>query len=319
MYEKIKQCKNVAQASKLEVNGNTYSRGTWAKVLKSRGVVIPKKKGKSTVWTDQQVNTICDYIGENNNPTLSSILSYAIDTLHYPPIALPTLERYLDLKLITWKQTVIHPFSRNSPETKERRKEYATWLSRNSHKRIVYADGNYYYYYYFVFFLESGFNLWMKPLNSWAKVGSTPVVVGSSQPGINQSLCMGIEFHDGVICHKIISGAFNTATFCQFVKSLVNALNDSNNLVLVIDNARIHNEKEIEMILKDKCDVKFLSPYSPMFNPIENVFGTLKSKIRKMLVSEAYAKDIQISLNPTFLLFIVFSQSPLLHLGKRQD
>jgi hypothetical protein len=130
MYEKMKQSKNVAEASKLEVNGKIYSRTTWVKVLKSKGQIIPKKKGKKSVWTDQQVDTICDYIGKNNNLTISDILNYAVNVLHYPSITLPTLERYLNLKLITRKQTVMHPFSRNSPQTKERRKEYATWLSK---------------------------------------------------------------------------------------------------------------------------------------------------------------------------------------------
>jgi hypothetical protein len=98
------------------------------------------------------MKTIADYIGENNIHSLKEILDYAVSQLKYPLIALSTLERYLDLKLITWKQLQMIPFSRNSPDSKQKRKEYALWLSVNSFKRIIYVDG----FHFFNIFIISG-------------------------------------------------------------------------------------------------------------------------------------------------------------------
>jgi hypothetical protein len=151
MFEKMQHCKNISEASQIEVDGKKYSRFVWSKVMKNRGEVNVKKKGKKSVWSDSQVDTICDYIEKNNDKSLSEILDYAVKNLQYPSIALSSFERYLDLKLITWKQTIMHPMSRNSEETKEKRKDYALWLSKNMNKRKIYLDGFFKYDFIFYF------------------------------------------------------------------------------------------------------------------------------------------------------------------------
>jgi hypothetical protein len=49
--------------------------------------------------------------------------------------------------------------------------------------------------------------------------------------------------------------------------------------VIVMDNAPVHNKKEIRKILKKDGHVLLpLPPYSPDYNPIEQTFGTLKKR-----------------------------------------
>jgi hypothetical protein len=66
---------------------------------------------------------MCDYICENPNiKSLKEILPDVVSKFNLPLIAEPMLERYLHMKVITWKKLQIMPYSRNSMETKEKEK-----------------------------------------------------------------------------------------------------------------------------------------------------------------------------------------------------
>jgi transposase len=134
----------------------------------------------------------------------------------------------------------------------------------------------------------------MKPQKSWAKSGTTPIVVGCSQPGVNQSLCMAIDYMQGIVKYKkVVSGSYNATSFSDFIKELISNIHPVDNTVLIFDNSRIHKEELIKAACKEICEVKFLSPYSPMFNPVENVFGTTKGKIKKMLNNDTYRERVR--------------------------
>jgi transposase len=54
------------------------------------------------------------------------------------------------------------------------------------------------------------------------------------------------------------------------------------NSVIVMDNARIHHDNELRILLEGLgCRVIFLPPYSPDYNPIEIAFSTIKSWIKR--------------------------------------
>jgi transposase len=137
--------------------------------------------------------------------------------------------------------------------------------------------------------------LWLKPLKSWAEVGSSPKIVGCSQPGINCSLCMAIDYNVGILKYQLLTGSFNSGTFIDFIDGLVKeiASSKSQNAVIIMDNARIHNPELVKDKCGNICEHKFLSPYSPMFNPIENVFGTIKMHVRRLLGSQEYADKVK--------------------------
>ena len=53
--------------------------------------------------------------------------------------------------------------------------------------------------------------------------------------------------------------------------------------VIVMDNYSIHKGAETKDILeKAGCDILFLPPYSPDYNPIENYWAVIKSRIKKI-------------------------------------
>ena len=56
--------------------------------------------------------------------------------------------------------------------------------------------------------------------------------------------------------------------------------------IAIMDNAAFHRKKKLrELAAKAECELLFLPPYSPDFNPIEKFWAWLKSRLRKTLSS----------------------------------
>ena len=52
-----------------------------------------------------------------------------------------------------------------------------------------------------------------------------------------------------------------------------------------MDNARIHHSQVVTSAFNEESiSFKFLPPYSPQLNPIENVFGVIKNRYRSLQV-----------------------------------
>ncbi|GES79401.1 serine/threonine-protein kinase rio2 [Rhizophagus clarus] len=77
----------------------------------------------------------------------------------------------------------------------------------------------------------------------------------------------------------------------------------SEHSVLVLDNARIHHDKDlIEYIESFGRRVEFLPPYSPNFNPIESSFSVIKSFLQK------YRDFVNSCSDPRYSLLIACTQ-----------
>ena len=84
----------------------------------------------------------------------------------------------------------------------------------------------------------------------------------------------------------IVEDNVNGAVFLQFIQrcllNIIQPFNGSNpKSVVVFDNASIHHMSAvIDLITAAVALVRFLPPYSPDLNPIEEAFGKVKSYIR---------------------------------------
>lgn len=96
---------------------------------------------------------------------------------------------------------------------------------------------------------------------------------GNSRPRTN--LLLGRQ-NGKLIAPMLFDATINTACVNQWVEScLLKELLP--NSTIVLDNARFHNEKELEIIAhKQGHKILFLPPYSPDFNPIEKSFANIK-------------------------------------------
>lgn len=86
---------------------------------------------------------------------------------------------------------------------------------------------------------------------------------------------------DGVTAPAVFDGPINGASFTAYVeRNLVPTLQPGD--VVVLDNLGSHKGKAVrEAIERAGAQLRFLPPYSPDLNPIEQVFAKLKTMLRR--------------------------------------
>jgi transposase len=85
---------------------------------------------------------------------------------------------------------------------------------------------------------------------------------------------------EGLTAPAVFDGPIDTPTFLAYIEQvLVPTLRPGD--VVVLDNLAVHKDPGIrEAIEGARAQVRFLPPYSPDFNPIEQAFAKLKAFLR---------------------------------------
>ena len=126
---------------------------------------------------------------------------------------------------------------------------------------------------------EVGFSSKINPLFSWSTKGK-PNYISITTPLKNRnntSVCSCIT-NKGDLYYKIKDGSFNKNSFLEFFKSL----NLPKNTIILLDNVKFHHSKCIlEHAKQQNWILLHVPPYSPWFNPIENIFSVIKNNYRK--------------------------------------
>lgn len=123
---------------------------------------------------------------------------------------------------------------------------------------------------------EVGFRDNVVPLYGYAKRGTRLRVLSQSGGWKHASVAVAIDCH-GVVLYEQQVAAFNTASFLEFIQRLPLRTGQ----VIVMDNVRFHHSEEVQLYLAEKgVRIAFTPPYEPDFNPIENVFSTVKHHYR---------------------------------------
>lgn len=121
----------------------------------------------------------------------------------------------------------------------------------------------------------------MARLRGWGPRGQR--VIGSVPHGHYkiQTMLAGIRF-SGPVAPLVFDGAVNGDIYCAWVEQfLIPELRPGD--VVVADNLSSHkNAKAVEMITAAGCRVLFLPPYSPDFNPIEEMWSKVKAYLREV-------------------------------------
>jgi transposase len=79
-----------------------------------------------------------------------------------------------------------------------------------------------------------------------------------------------------------LNGALTTNAFRAYVRDvLVPSLRPGQ--IVLLDNLAAHKAADITQLIRDRgCEVLFLPPYSPDFNPIELAFAKFKAVLRRL-------------------------------------
>jgi transposase len=165
------------------------------------------------------------------------------------------------------KKKTPHAAERDTPEVQEGRREFREQVEPIEPKRLVFVD-------------ETGVTTAMTPAYGRAPAGER---VETSEPASWESTTVVAAVGlDGVRAPLAISGAINAPTFLAYVEQvLVPELRRGD--VVVFDNLKSHLGAEVfEAIERAGASVLRLPPYSPDFNPIEEMFSKFKGYLRRV-------------------------------------
>ena len=147
----------------------------------------------------------------------------------------------------------------------EKRQKFKNKIKNIKYKDVICIDESYFY--------SNSINEY-----GWLNKNSETLVHTKANP-IKYTLLMAIS------CYKIVSYEIFKNTnadqnlFCSFLKNKVFPL--CSHKYILMDNAKFHKTKLINDLFNNSNNKQlFIPPYSPQFNPIENVFGVIKNKYK---------------------------------------
>jgi transposase len=138
-----------------------------------------------------------------------------------------------------------------------------------------------------VSFDESGFDQRMKPVYGYARSGRPAIAhVQPCGDRTRYNLLMAIN-QQGNSHTKILDHSTKGDDVAEFIRSMPYAAEST----ILLDNAAIHTTRSVRDACNDKgYKLLFTPPYSPEFNPIEMVFGSIKNDFYRRRYSEKFAE-----------------------------
>jgi transposase len=133
----------------------------------------------------------------------------------------------------------------------------------------------------FVFVDECSSNTSLAPLYGWSRKGERAYQKAPRNWGKNITLISSIGKEGGVGASLVVEGSTNGTVFETYLEEvLLPTLKRGQ--VVVMDNLSAHKAQRVrELIEGEGCELIYLPPYSPDYNPIEQAFSKLKSYLRE--------------------------------------
>jgi transposase len=132
-----------------------------------------------------------------------------------------------------------------------------------------------------VFVDEMGTHTSLSPIYAYSPKGQRAYCSVPRNRGPNTTLlsCMSVE---GMGASLVVQGATNREVFEAYVERvLLPKLRPGQ--VVVMDNLTAHKGERVRELIEERgCELLYLPPYSPDFNPIEEAFSKIKAVLRKV-------------------------------------
>lgn len=105
--------------------------------------------------------------------------------------------------------------------------------------------------------------------------------VDSKQLPQKRSIIVAISNNEVIHYKIIVNGNANKEIFLEFIYELCSKVN---NKILLMDNVKFHTNDDVKNIIQMTNNERlFIPPYSPEYNPIEEVFSLFKSFLRRKI------------------------------------
>ena len=168
---------------------------------------------------------------------------------------------------IAGRKSLFTPVNRSVPDAAQKRKDWNGLISGFKASDLVFLD-------------ESGCNTDMTRRYAYSLGGSRAVDSAPLSKPKNTTILSSIQL-DGTLRYTTFSGGTTVERFKRYLEiDLLPHLNGKS--VLIMDNMKLHHAKAVRNLL-DSSGVRYiyLPPYSPDLNPIEKLWSTVKSFLRK--------------------------------------
>ena len=131
-----------------------------------------------------------------------------------------------------------------------------------------------------VFVDEMGTNTSLSPLYAWAPTGVRAFCSVPRNRGPNTTLLSSMSI-EGMGNSLAVEGATNREIFETYVQRVL-APTLRPGQVVVMDNLTAHKGDRVKELIEERgCELLYLPPYSPDFDPIEEAFAKIKAVVRK--------------------------------------
>lgn len=246
------------------------------------------RAGAPKKLNEDVLNKIESISQENASYTLKQMQDILFER-HNIKLSISSVQNGLSSLLITTKKASPCLLRVNEEATLTKRADFASFFAREAPEdknKCIFID-------------ESGFNYHLRRFMGRSKKGTRAVIPIPTVRGRINTLIVAAS-SKGIIHHKIIStGTCNGEIFAIFITELILRMQNDVNLNgswLILDNARIHGVQQVKNLVEQAgYRLVFLSPYSYMLNPIEQIFSKIKLCVRSKLAS-AIGTDVNLVL-----------------------
>jgi transposase len=131
-----------------------------------------------------------------------------------------------------------------------------------------------------VFVDEMGTNTSLSPLYAYSPKGRRAYAEVPRNRGKNTTLLASMSL-EGMGPSLAVEGATSATVFESYVEQLL-APTLRRGQIIVVDNLSAHKGERVRELIEARgCELLYLPPYSPDFNPIEEAFSKIKGLLRK--------------------------------------
>src|SRR5215210_4916798 len=131
-----------------------------------------------------------------------------------------------------------------------------------------------------VFVDEMGANTSLSPIHAWSRRGERARCSVPRNRGKNTTLLASMTLSGMGSCLAVVGGTTKEVFEAYVGRVLAPTLRPGQ--VVVADNLAAHKGEEVRELVEARgCELLFLPPYSPDYNPIEEAFSKIKGLLRK--------------------------------------
>ncbi len=131
-----------------------------------------------------------------------------------------------------------------------------------------------------VFVDEMGTNTSLSPRYAYSPKGRRAYGKVPRNRGVNTTLLASMSLEGMGPC-LAVEGSTTTTVFEAYVEKVL-ASSLKRGQIVMLDNLSAHKGERVKELIEERgCQLLYLPPYSPDFNPIEEAFSKIKGALRK--------------------------------------